>query len=63
MEISIDRKKHDHDDIVQDDEKFPFCRERSNFSSLVSTLDFVLGPAVQLPQESARSLFSYTPPK
>ena len=33
------------------------------YSSLVSTLEFVLGRDVQLPQESTHSLFSYTPYK
>ena len=43
---------------LSDGEKFPSCRKRSCFSSLVSTLEFVFGRDVQLPLESVHSLFS-----
>ena len=40
-----------------------FLSLKKPFSSLVSTLEFVLGRDVQLPLESERSLISYTPSK
>ena len=40
-----------------------YLSQNKPFSGLVSTLNFVLARGVQLPLESAHSLFSYTPSK